>query len=73
MQLRSDYWITKDRRMDKSILAKSVTCKAIIRKGYHTTYAPPLPPFRGSEDATFSQIGVDFAGPPYVPNIYGND
>ena len=59
--------------MVKSILAKCVICKAIIGKAYDITYAPPLPPFRVSEDAAFPQIGVDFAGPLYVRNVYGND
>ena len=59
--------------MVKSILAKCVTCKAIIGKTYDITYVPPLPPFRVSEDIAFSQIGVDFTVPLYVRNVYGND
>ena len=71
-QLRSEYWITKGRQVVKSILSKCVPCKAIMGKAYDTTYAPPLPPFRVSDDAAFSQLGVDFAGPLYVRDVYGN-
>ena len=59
--------------MVKSLLAKCVTCKAILGKANDNTYVPPLPPFRASKDATFSQIGVDFTGPLYVRHIYGHD
>ena len=34
---------------------------------------PPLPQFRVSDDTAFSQIGIDFAGPLYVRDIYTKD
>ena len=54
----------------KSLLSKCSTCKRIIGKPYDSPGAPPLPPFRVSDDAAFSQIGIDFAGPLYVRDIY---
>ena len=69
-ELRSEFWINKCRQTVKSILSKCVTCKEITGKPYGTPIAPPLPPFRVSEDAAFSQIGIDFAGPLYVRGIY---
>jgi len=35
-----------------------------------TPPTPPLPSFRVSDDLAFSKVGVDFAGPLYVKNIY---
>ena len=54
-ELRSEFWISKGRQFVKSILSKCVTCKEITGKPYHTPIAPPLPPFRVSEDVAFSQ------------------
>ena len=45
----------------------------MIGKPYDTPCAPPLPPYCVSEDAAFSQIGIDFPGPLFVRNIYSND
>ena len=42
-------------------------------KAYDSPHAPPLPPLCVSDDAAFSQIGIDFAGPLYVRNMYGNE
>ena len=70
---RSEYWISKGRQLVKSILTKCVTCKELIGKPYDTPCASPLPPYRVSEDAAFSQIGIDFAGPLFVCDIYNND
>ena len=70
-QLRSEYWIAKGRQVIKSILAKCVPCREIMGKAYDSPHAPPLQPFRVSDEAAFSQIGVDFAGPLCVSNMYG--
>ena len=69
-QVRSEHWIIRGRQLVKSILSKCSTCKQITGKPYDSPSAPPLPPFRVSDDAAFSQIGVDFAGPLYVRDIY---
>eukprot|EP00795_Rhopilema_esculentum_P011295 gene11295-21485_t len=45
----------------------------MIGKPYDTPSASPLPPYRVSQDAAFSQIGIDFAGPLFVRDIYNND
>ena len=39
----------------------------------HPLHPPPLPQSRVSDDLAFSQVGVDFAGPLYVRNIYNSD
>ena len=39
----------------------------------HPLHPPSLPQSRVSNDLAFSQVGVDFAGPLYVRNIYSSD
>ena len=72
-QLRSEHWIIRGRQLVKSILSKCATCKQLTGKPYDSPNAPPLPPFRVSDDAAFSQIGIDFAGPLFVRDIYSKD
>eukprot|EP00795_Rhopilema_esculentum_P005673 gene5673-10913_t len=69
-EVRSNYWITKGRQIVKSLIAKCSRCKAIHGKPYETPNAPPLPAYRVSEDAAFTNVAVDFAGPLYVKDIY---
>ena len=42
----------------------------MLGRAYSTPPTPPLPSFRVSDDLAFSKVGVDFAGPLYVKNIY---
>ena len=72
-QLRSELWIAKGRHVIKSILSKCVPRREIMGKAYNSPHTPPLPPFRVSDDAAYSQIGVDIAGPLYVRNMYGKE
>ena len=69
-QLRSEYWIIRGRQFVKSIISKCTKCKQIHGKAYDTPEAPPLPNFRVSDDAAFTNVGVDFAGPLFVKDIY---
>ena len=39
-------------------------------KCYRAPLPPPLTQFRVSEDFAYAQLGVDFAGPVYVKNVY---
>ena len=70
MQVRSEYWICKGRQVVKTLVSKCVTCKRIMGKPYDTPLSPPLPKFRVSEDTAFSNIGIDFAGPLFVKDVY---
>ena len=69
-EIRAKFWIIKGRQAVKDVLSKCVTCKKILGRAYSTPPAPPLPSFRVSDDLAFSKVGVDFAGPLYVKNIY---
>ncbi|KAK3750791.1 hypothetical protein QZH41_006585 [Actinostola sp. cb2023] len=61
----------KGRQEVKNVLSKCVVCKKVIGKACEGPPAPPLPQFRVSDDPAFSKIGVDYAGPLFVKNIYG--
>ena len=45
-------------------------CKKMLEKAFSTPPTPPLPTSRVSDDLAFTKVGVDFAGPLYVKNIY---
>ena len=70
VQLRSRYWIVKGRRTLKSIINKCVLCKKLECRPYGTSSASQLPVFRLSDEFAFTSIGVAFAGPVYVKDIY---
>ncbi|XP_044174315.1 uncharacterized protein LOC122957942 [Acropora millepora] len=70
VQLRSRYWIVKGRQTVKSIINKCVVCKKLEGRPYGTPPASQLPRFRLSHEFAFTSIGVDFAGPVYVKDIY---
>ena len=69
-QVRSHYWIPKGRQEVKRLLSRCVKCRKITGKPCSAPPPPPLPQFRVSDDLAFSQVGVDFAGPLYVRDIY---
>ena len=69
-ETRSQFWIIKGRQAVKDVLSKCITCKKIQGRAFSSPPPPPLPSFRVSDDLAFSKVGVDFAGPLYVKNIY---
>ena len=70
VQVRSKYWIVKGRQTVKNIIGKCVVCKKLEGRPYGMPPTPQLPGFRLSDEFAFSSIGVDFAGPVYVKDIY---
>ena len=71
-ELRSRYWITQGRQVVKKKIRKCVTCKKIEGLKYNSAAPPNLPDFRVSDEMAFSRVGVDFAGPVYVRDVYSN-
>ena len=69
-QLRSRFWVVKGRQVVKRVLSKCTVCKKLEGKSYGIYNSPPLPEFRLSDDFAFTNIGVDYAGPLYVKDIY---
>ena len=48
-------------------------CKEITGRPYDTPNAPPLPNYRVSEEMAFACVAIDFAGTPYVKDIYNRN
>ena len=69
-EIRLQFWIIKRRQAVKNVLTKCITCKRIQGRAFSSPPPLPLPSFRVSDDLAFSKVGVDFAGPLYVKNIY---
>ena len=69
-QLRSRFRVTKGRQAIKKLIAKCNVCRKLEGKGYGIPASPDLPDFRLSNDFAFTRIGVDYAGPLYVKDIY---
>ena len=70
--MRNTYWICQGRRVVKQILKDCVVCKKAQARPLIGPEPPDLPSYRLSNDYAFSNTVVDFAGPLYVKNIYGD-
>ena len=71
--LRSKYWIPKARNMIRSLIHRCTICRRYEGKSYSYPQSPALPEYRLYGEFAFKNIGVDYAGPLHVRNIYGND
>ena len=72
-QVRSKFWICRGRQVVKSIINKCVICKLVQAKPLLGPVTPDLAVYRLANDFAFTNTGLDFAGPLYVRNIFGND
>lgn len=61
-----DFWVLKGRQAVKQIIRHCITCKKMDGHAYPPVNTPDLPTVRVSDDAPFSNTGVDFAGPLYI-------
>ena len=59
--------------MVKKIISRCLTCKRLEGKSYGVPPAPSLPEYRVESDVAFTRVGVDYAGPLFVKNIYSSD
>ena len=64
--LRGRYWILKGRQAVKRVLHSCVVCSRFEGLPYSSVKSPDLPDLRVSEDAPFTNTGIDFAGPLYT-------
>ena len=61
--VRETYWILRGRETVKRVLRRCVLCKRMEGMSYATPREPSLPSSRVSDEAPFTNTGVDFAGP----------
>ena len=51
------------RQCIKKVIKPSLRCKLLDSKGFNTPELAPLPDFHVIETPSFSQVGIDYAGP----------
>ena len=71
--VRSQYWIIQGRNFVKKIIHECSTCKHYKGKLYSYPEEPPSTKQRASKDHVFSCIGINYAGPIYLENVYASD
>ena len=69
-ELRSRFWISSGRNVVKRCIRECIPCKRINGKVLLGPPPPDLPGYRVASDFAFTNIGVDYAGPLFVKNIY---
>ena len=70
VQVPSKYWVVKGRQTMKNIISKCVVCKKLEGRPYGMPPTSQLLGFRLTDEFAFTNIGIDFAGPVYVKDIY---
>ena len=69
-ELRSRFWVTKGRQTVKTAIENCSVCKKLQGRSYAVPPPPLLPEFRVSDEFAFTRVGVDFAGPIYVKDVF---
>ena len=74
-ELRTQFWVPCGRLAVKSVIARCARCARCRRIEGRSSQVPPPPPLpesRVADEFAYSRVGVDFAGPIYVPDIYSD-
>eukprot|EP00795_Rhopilema_esculentum_P003860 gene3860-15157_t len=72
-ELRSRCGIVRKWEKVRKFLGSCVKCKRIQGKTYNVSTEPDLPDFLTDVGHPFAKIGIDYAGPIFVKNIFGNE
>ena len=72
-EVRREYWIPQGRNYVRKLLKDCRWCKRFDEKSYCYPNPPPLPSSRLKDDHAFSTIGIDYAGPLHLKNVYGDE
>ena len=70
-ELRSQYWIPKGRSLVKKVINKCTVCRVFEGKRCVYPEPPKLPRERLEQSYAFENIGIDYAGPVFVRNNFG--
>ena len=71
-ELKCNYWVTRGRQTIESAICKCLKCIRQSSRPFDVLPTAPLPRFRVDIDFPYSHSRVDYLGPLYVRNIYGN-
>ena len=72
-RVRCDYWVIKGRQTVKKIVSKCVICKVIQGKTLLPLSTAKLPDYRAYFEFPFEDVGLDYAGPLYIRDIYSSN
>ena len=72
-RVRCDYWAIKGHQALKKIVSKCVTCKVIQGKTLLPPSTAKLPDYRVYFEFPFESVGLDYAGPLYMWDIYSSN
>ena len=72
-EIRKEFWISQPRNFIKRIISDCSSCRYYEGAPYAYPDSGPLPRERVSKENAFTNIGIDYAGPVYVKNIYDSD
>ena len=71
--LRQQFWLPKAKNFIRKIIYECRTCRRYEGKPYCYPSPPPLPTSRVSPTHAFDSVGLDYAGPLFIKNIYPID
>ena len=69
-EIRAKYWICRGKQIVKSVIKPCVVCKYVNARPKFGPPPPDLPAFRVKYEFAFTNVGIDFAGPLFVKEIY---
>ena len=72
-EVRSRFWVCSGKLTVKSEIKGCIICKYITGKPLIGPAPPDLPDYRVSYEFAWQNIGIDYAGPVYVKDIYSTD
>ena len=72
-ELRQEFWIPRGRNFVKKALYDCFTCRKANSKPYVYPESPSLPEDRVDGTRAFKNVGIDYAGPLHVQNVFGED
>jgi len=71
-EVRTRFWICKGRLTVAAAIRNCVRCKEVIGTPLVGPPPPDLPSFRVAYEFAFSNVGIDYAGPLMVKDIYND-
>ena len=72
-QIRSTYWIPQGRSLVKTVINNCRLCRIFEGKKCAYPTQPILPKARVEQDYAFRNIGIDYAGPVNIKNMFGDN